>query len=293
MFSTFTLCSHSAEILAIFAPLVPGSECMLVPPPRTLPFSPALPVQPCHPSGLSLKVNSARAPFPSPGPDKGLPHQMFPRHSLLTAHSTLGRRHQYTQPCPGRSWCHRSESHAVVSLLSFASPGCIWHRVVVWSIEGWRAHGHHFQGVLTFVKAQSPGLFLEVLGCFLLRSVCPHPQVWLMTHTSQYTDCSGPGGFCPESLIFLRGDQVQIPWRIQDSLCACVYAYSLSHVQLFATPWTSALQAPLSMGILQARILEWLALPSSRGIFPTQGSSPGLPHCRRILYHLRHQGNPA
>ena len=27
-----------------------------------------------------------------------------------------------------------------------------------------------------------------------------------------------------------------------------------------------------------------------QGIFPTQGSSPGLPHCRQILYHLSHQG---
>ena len=31
------------------------------------------------------------------------------------------------------------------------------------------------------------------------------------------------------------------------------------------TPWTVACQAPLSMGILQARILEWVAVPSSRG----------------------------
>ena len=29
-----------------------------------------------------------------------------------------------------------------------------------------------------------------------------------------------------------------------------------------------------------------------QGIFPTQGSNPGLPHCRRILYHLSHQGSP-
>ena len=28
------------------------------------------------------------------------------------------------------------------------------------------------------------------------------------------------------------------------------------------------------------------------GIFPTQESNPGFPHCRRILYHLRHQGSP-
>ena len=29
-------------------------------------------------------------------------------------------------------------------------------------------------------------------------------------------------------------------------------------------------------GVLQARILEWVARPSSRGIFPVQGSNPGL-----------------
>ena len=29
-----------------------------------------------------------------------------------------------------------------------------------------------------------------------------------------------------------------------------------------------------------------------QGIFPTQGCNPGLPYCRQILYHLRHQGSP-
>ena len=38
----------------------------------------------------------------------------------------------------------------------------------------------------------------------------------------------------------------------------------LSLVQLFATPWTVAPQAPLSMGIFRARTLEWVAMPSSR-----------------------------
>ena len=28
-----------------------------------------------------------------------------------------------------------------------------------------------------------------------------------------------------------------------------------------------------------------------QGIFPTQGSNPGLPHCRQILYCLSHQGS--
>ena len=29
-----------------------------------------------------------------------------------------------------------------------------------------------------------------------------------------------------------------------------------------------------------------------QAIFPTQGSNPGLPHCRWILYHLSHEGSP-
>ena len=45
-------------------------------------------------------------------------------------------------------------------------------------------------------------------------------------------------------------------------------------------------------GILQARILEQVAMPSSRGIFPTQGLNPHLLHWRQILYPLSHLGSP-
>ena len=41
--------------------------------------------------------------------------------------------------------------------------------------------------------------------------------------------------------------------------------YLISHVRLFVTPWTKARQVPLSMGILQARMLEWVAIFFSRG----------------------------
>ena len=40
--------------------------------------------------------------------------------------------------------------------------------------------------------------------------------------------------------------------------------------------------------VLQARILEWVSIPSSRGIFPTQGLDLcllRLLHCRQILYY--------
>ena len=44
-------------------------------------------------------------------------------------------------------------------------------------------------------------------------------------------------------------------------------------------------------GILQARILEWVAFPFSRGYSQSRkpGSNPGLLHCRQILYRLSHQ----
>ena len=47
-----------------------------------------------------------------------------------------------------------------------------------------------------------------------------------------------------------------------NSLCAFVLS-CFNRVQLFATPLTTALQAPLVHRILQARILEWVAIPCS------------------------------
>ena len=39
-------------------------------------------------------------------------------------------------------------------------------------------------------------------------------------------------------------------------------------------------------GILQARILEWIAISFSRGSSWSRDQTPGLLHCREILYHL-------
>ena len=48
---------------------------------------------------------------------------------------------------------------------------------------------------------------------------------------------------------------------IWNSLCLVAQ----SCLTLCDPPWTVACQVPLSMGLLQARILEWAAMPSSRG----------------------------
>ena len=66
---------------------------------------------------------------------------------------------------------------------------------------------------------------------------------------------------------------------------------SLSCVQL-CNPVDCSLPGSSVHGILQERILEWVAISFSRGIFSTQGSNPGLPLCRQTLYPPSHQGSP-
>ena len=54
---------------------------------------------------------------------------------------------------------------------------------------------------------------------------------------------------------------------------------SLSHVQLFATPWTVAHQDPLSMGFSRQEYWSGVPFPSP-GDLPTAGIEPGSPTFR-------------
>ena len=66
---------------------------------------------------------------------------------------------------------------------------------------------------------------------------------------------------------------------------------SLSHVWLFETPWTVActrLLHPWDFPGKSTRVGCHFLL---QGIFLTQGSNPGLLHCRQTLYPLSHQGS--
>ena len=85
-----------------------------------------------------------------------------------------------------------------------------------------------------------------------------------------------PGWFIPEGSVGVHRMENEVPgwtglwrelevwgkWWIMD---ACVHRSCFNRVWLFVTPWTVAHQASLSMGILQARTLEWVAMPFSRG----------------------------
>ena len=158
-----------------------------------------------------------------------------------------------------------------------------------------------------------------------------------------WMDCSPPGSsiygiFQIKLLKWVsmpssRGPSQPRNWaHISYVYCIGECALSLSHVQLFITPWnvSPAHQVPLFMGILQAWILGWVAMVSSRGssqprdwtqvsciigrlpsepqgkpknngvdtlsllqgIFPTQGFNKGLLQGSWILYQLSYQGSP-
>jgi len=70
-----------------------------------------------------------------------------------------------------------------------------------------------------------------------------------------------------------------LPYIPQSESCSVV-SNSLQPHGLYS-PWNSPGQntGEGSLSLLQ-------------GIFPTQGSNPGLPHCRQILHQLSHKGSP-
>ena len=68
-------------------------------------------------------------------------------------------------------------------------------------------------------------------------------------------------------------------WK-SDSESHSVVSDSLRPHGLYS-PWNSLGQ---NTGVGSFSLLQ--------GIFPIQGSSPGVPHCRQILYQLSHKGSP-
>ena len=81
------------------------------------------------------------------------------------------------------------------------------------------------------------------------------PHSWPWTWGISFWLLAAPA---PRSWNIMKTKYHQIP-QLKCQGCAV-----LSHIWLFATPWTVACQAPLSMGILLARVLGWVAMPSSR-----------------------------
>ena len=102
----------------------------------------------------------------------------------------------------------------------------------------------------------------------------------------------GPFGLGSSSVAVLESTQNGAPLQ---SAAASGHGHTLmkvkwlSRIWLFANPWTITCQAPLSMRFSRQEFgvgCHFLL----QGIFPAQGSNPGLQHCRQALYRLSHQG---
>ena len=74
------------------------------------------------------------------------------------------------------------------------------------------------------------------------------------------------------------------------TVCVCV-CQSLSHVLLFATPWTVALQARLSLEVSRQEYWSGLPFPSP-GDLPEPGIELALPVLQADFYPLSHRGSP-
>ena len=91
-------------------------------------------------------------------------------------------------------------------------------------------------------------------------------------------------------------NSMEVPQKIENETTTLCVVIHISHVWPFATLWIIACQGPLSMGILQTWILEWVSTSSSRGSSPPRDQTRvSYIYCiaRQILYHYHHLGSRA
>ena len=111
------------------------------------------------------------------------------------------------------------------------------------------------------------GIFVNAVANFIWKA---NNKDKIICFCDKYTNFDE--AWCQHKAIALLNFKHVNPWfgthiihnYTQRSCCSCVLC-CFSCVWLCVTQWTVTLQASLSIGILQRRILEWVAMPSSRG----------------------------
>ena len=94
-----------------------------------------------------------------------------------------------------------------------------------------------------------------------------------MLFPSNHTSCVSQADTVPSNMKVKRSGFNIMHQVTQSCLTLCDHG--------LYSPWNSPGQ---NTGVSSLFCLQ--------GILPTQGSNPGLPHCRQILYQLSHQGSP-
>ena len=169
----------------------------------------------------------------------GLQHTRFPGPSPSSR--------ACSNSCPWSQWCHPTISSSVISLScclqSFTASGSF-------PMSQFFVSGDQIIGT----SALAPILLMNIQGWF-------------------YLGWTGLISMLSKGLSRISSTKVQI---INSSVLIHFYHPALTSSSqvllkevawLFATIWPVAHQASLSMGILQARILKWVVMLSSRGSF--------------------------
>ena len=162
-----------------------------------------------------------------------------------------------SKSCPSSQWCHPTLSSSVgpfsSCLQSFPASGGFFNESVLrirwpkyWNFSFSISPSSEYSGLISFR--------MDWLDLFAVQGT-------LKSHRSKASVLQ-----CSAFLIV----QLLHPYMTTRKTMCCTQ--SLSRV----TPWTVACQAPLFMGILQARKLEWIA-NSSPGNLPNPGIEPRSP----------------
>ena len=135
-------------------------------------------------------------------------------------------------------------------------------------------------------------MWLSVFFSLLARKLCKHTSYACFAH-----NCILSSSPAPTTCICWMSELMNEPYR---KFFLLVFAYhwiivvvwSLSHVQLFATLWTVAHQALLSMDFSRQEYWSGLPFPSS-GDLPEPGIKPTSPAWQVDSLPLSHLGRPS
>ena len=133
--------------------------------------------------------------------------------------------------------------------------------------------GFIFSALLVSVETKS----LDRKGTLRMRkqASCLEPGNGGLENSN--TSCAGIWKYVGIYYSFSQQMPLGFSWALAlyhaGDMHACVLAKSLSCARLFATPWTCSPPGFSVHGILQARVLEWVAISSFRGSFPPRDGS--------------------
>ena len=117
-------------------------------------------------------------------------------------------------------------------------------------------------------------------------------EIWGSTYRQKTLPWSSPAYIHIFLFLYVHARKACVPLQTKSNLS--IWVNRSSWLQVKVVQLCPTLCDPMDYTvprILQAKILEWVAIPFSQGSSQTQGWNPGLLHCRQILCQLSHQGS--